>query len=242
MKYIILSIITTFGIFIKNQFILNEKNNAVEIKTYIIGETIKTKGLVTLIKINKNKLSYKVVNNNHRDYGFYINANYFTKENNPIGDVVIDGKQVSKKINGGGFFTTKNGNPKFYFNNRPNNIDCSSQTHTVLIRNGKSNNRISNQTWAKRILPRLVLGEDSFGNIIVIHSNFNGGMTVANCIKICKENNLHNALMFDGGASVEIGVKCGDINYNFQQVSDLIRKTNNVPTPSVFIVGNFKNN
>ena len=45
--------------------------------------------------------------------------------------------------------------------------------------------------------------------------------------------------MFDGGASIEVGVSYKNVNYNYQIVSDLNRKIGNVPTPSVFIVGNF---
>ena len=45
--------------------------------------------------------------------------------------------------------------------------------------------------------------------------------------------------MFDGGASIEVGVRYKNVNYKYQIVSDLERVLGDVPTPSVFIVGEF---
>jgi hypothetical protein len=45
--------------------------------------------------------------------------------------------------------------------------------------------------------------------------------------------------MFDGGASIEVGVSYKNVEYKYQIVSDIQRKIGNVPTPSVFIVGTF---
>jgi hypothetical protein len=193
---------------------------------------------IGVIKINKNKMNYSVKNQNHKNFNFYVNANYFGKT--PIGEVKIDNKVVNKKNKNGGFFTTDGKTPKFYFNSRPNNVKFSSQTHTVGIINGNVNNRILNQGWAKVKVHRLMIGEDINGNIIVIHSRNLGFLTVSEICEIGKKLGVYNGLIFDGGTSVEIGLKDGDINYSYQSIGDLTRKLFNVPTPSVFIVGNFK--
>jgi len=193
---------------------------------------------VGVIKIYKNRMDYSVTNQNHEDFNFYVNANYFDK--NPLGEVKIDGKVISKKNKNGGFFTTDGKTPKFYFNNRPNRVKYSSQTHTVGIIRGKVNERIFNQNWAKLKVHRLMVGEDINGNIIVIHSRNLGFLTVAEICKIAEKLGVHNGLIFDGGASVEVGLRDGKTKYSYQCVGDLTRKLFNVPTPSVFIVGNFK--
>ena len=192
---------------------------------------------VGFIKINKNKMNYSVTNHNHENFNFYVNANYFDKK--PIGEVKINGEVINRKNKKGGYFTTDGKTPKFYFYNRPNNVKFSSQTHTIGIINGKLNFHIFNQSWAKYRLHRLIVGEDINGNIIVVHSRDNGKLTVSEICEISKKLGVYNGLIFDGGASVEIGLKDGNINYTYQSVSDLSRNFFNVPTPSVFIVGNF---
>ena len=193
---------------------------------------------IGVIKINKNKMNYSVTNRGHKNFNFYVNANYFGKT--PVGEVKIDGKVVNKKNKNGGFFTTNGKTPKFYFNTRPSKLKFSSQTHTVGIINGRVNDRIFNQGWAKIKVHRLMVGEDVNGNIIIIHSRNLGFLTVSEICEIGKKLGVYNGLIFDGGASVEIGLKDGNINYSYQCVGDLTRKLFNVPTPSVFIVGNFK--
>lgn len=210
------------------------------------GENIKVKhlnsekyngrnGKITYISIKKNYFNYKVVNQQHRNFDFYVNANYFAKY--PIGEVISNGKKISPKRNGGGFFTSTNGTPRFYFGSHPK-VNNSAQTHTIAIINGSMNTKIFKYRWAKYHLPRLVVGEDKKGNIVIIHSNINGGCSVESISKLSKSLGVENGLIFDGGASIEVGINTPEVNYHYQQVPDIIRSINNVPTPWVFIVGN----
>lgn len=192
-------------------------------------------GKITYILIKKNYFNYKVVNQSHRKFDFYVNANYFEKY--PIGEVVSDGKKISPKRKGGGFFTTNNGSPKFYFGSHPK-VSNSAQTHTIAIINGSMNTKIFKYRWAKYHLPRLVVGEDKKGNIVILHSNINGGCSVESISKLSKSLGIQNGLIFDGGASIEVGINTPELSYHYQQVPDIIRSINNVPTPWVFIVGN----
>jgi exopolysaccharide biosynthesis protein len=214
-------------------------NEKVKITKIDLSDKFKINGVVNMIKLTKNSLSYKVTNKNHRNYDFYINANYFTIDNIPVGEVKINGKVVKHKNKNGGFFTSNGKSPSFYFTERPNNVLYSSQTHTPIIMNGKPNYKIFNKKWAKYKLPRLLIGENKNKDIIVLHTINNTKCSVKDFYNIAKSQGLVNALMFDGGASIEVGVSNQNVNYNYQIVSDIERKIGNVPTPSVFIVGNF---
>jgi exopolysaccharide biosynthesis protein len=225
---------------LKNVFLNDSQTNEKVTVTKIdLSKKFKINGYVNMIKLTKNSLSYKVTNKGHRNYDFYINANYFTINNTPVGEVKIDGKTIQHKNKNGGFFTSNGKSPSFYFKKRPNRVLYSSQTHTPIIRNGVPNYRIFNQKWARYKLPRLIIGENKNKDIIVLHTIDNSRCSVNDFYKIAKSQGLINALMFDGGASIEVGVNYKNVDYKYQIVSDINRKLGNVPTPSVFIVGDF---
>ena len=214
-------------------------NEKVEVTKINLSKKFNISGFVNMIKLKKNCLSYKVTNKNHRNYDFYMNANYFTINNVPVGEVKINGKIVKNKNKNGAFFTSNGDSPSFYSKKRPNRVLYSSQTHTPIIINGEPNYKIFNKKWAKYKLPRLIIGENKNKDIIVLHTIDNSRCSVNDFYKIAKSQGLVNALMFDGGASIEVGVRYKNVNYKYQIVSDLKRKLGNVPTPSVFIVGQF---
>jgi len=225
---------------LKTDSIYNSQvNEKVKITKIDLSDKLKINGYVNMIKLTKNSLSYKVTNNGHRNYNFYINANYFTIDNTPVGEVKINGKTVQHKNKNGGYFTSNGKSPSFYFKKRPNGVLYSSQTHTPIIINGKPNYKIFNKKWAKYKLPRLIIGENKNKDIIVLHTIEDTRCSVNDFYQIAKSQGLVNALMFDGGASIEVGVNYKNVKYKYQIVSDTQRKLGNVPTPSVFIVGNF---
>jgi hypothetical protein len=235
-------ILTLFVLFLCFSFVTYNSFKNVFLPDSQINEKvkiIKINSFVNMIKLTKNCLSYKVTNKNHRKYDFYMNANYFTINNTPVGEVKINGRIIKNKNKNGAFFTSNGKSPSFCFNKRPNRVLYSSQTHTPIIINGRPNYKIFNKKWAKYKLPRLIIGENKNKDIIVLHTIDNGRYSVNDFYKIAKSQGLINALMFDGGASIEVGVNYGNVNYKYQIISDLDRKLGNVPTPSVFIVGNF---
>lgn len=243
-KYIlslfVLLCVVGFVNFNTNKPIVN--NEKVKINKIDLSEKFKITGCVNVITITKNTMSYGVTNKNHRENNFYMNANYFTINNTPVGEVRVNGKTIKSKNKNGGYFTSNGKSPHFYYNKRPSNVLYSSQTHTPIIINNIPNSKIFNKKWAKYKLPRLVIGENKKGDIIVIHTVDNTRCSVFDFYQISKSLGLVNCLMFDGGASIEVGVFYKDIKYEYQIVSDLERKFLKIPTPSVFIVGNFKNN
>jgi hypothetical protein len=200
----------------------------------------KIDGKAKVIKIFRNSADFKVTDKNHESYDFWMNANYFMENGTPLGEVKIKGKTIHRKNSGGGFFTTDGKDPKFYFGTRPQNVKYSSQTHTPVINKGNPNYKIFNRSWAKIKVPRLMIGEDSQKNIYICHTTGISGCSIQDFYKLASKLKLKNVLMFDGGASIEVGIKKGDFTYRYQKVSDLERDLFNVPAPKVFIVGNFR--
>ncbi len=211
----------------------------VEIKKIKIGDHGLTRSHVNFIRIKKNSAKFGVVNKNHESHDIWINANYFTKNGTPIGEVKIDGKNYTKKRPGGAYFTSNGKNPRLYFGRRPNKVLYSAQTHTPIIVNGNPCSRIFNQRWARKKLPRLIVGKDSKGNFCVVHTIGLTACTVKEFYHVARDLGLVNAMMFDGGASIEVGVRNGLNTYEYQIIGDIQRKIGNVPTPTVFIVGDF---
>lgn len=211
-----------------------------EVSTIDLEDFCGSKCKATVIKIYKNAADFKVANKNHETYDFWMNANYFLENGSALGEVKINGKTCHRKNSGGGFFTSDGKTPKFYFGTRPRNVLYSSQTHTPITINGKANSKIFNKSWARIRVPRLMIGEDSEKNIYVCHTLGITGCTIEDFYKVSKGLNLKNVLMFDGGASIEVGIKKGEFEYHYQRVSNLERNLFSVPAPKVFIVGNFR--
>jgi hypothetical protein len=211
-----------------------------EVRAIDLQDFCGSDGKATVIKIFKNAVDFKVANKNHESYDFWMNANYFLENGTALGEVKIKGKTCHTKNSGGGFFTSDGKTPKFYFGTRPKNVLYSSQTHTPITINGKANSKIFNKSWARIRVPRLMIGEDSEKNIYVCHTLGMTGCTIEDFYKVAKGLKLKNVLMFDGGASIEVGIKKGDFNYHYQKVNDLQRNLFSIPAPKVFIVGNFR--
>lgn len=151
--------------------------------------------------------------------------------------VKIAGESLSPKRPGGAFFTSNGGEPAFYFGRRPNTVLYAAQTHTRLINKGKPNQKILSQSWAKNQLPSLVVGKDEEGNFCVMHTIGLTACSVRQFYQIAWNLDFVDALIFDGGLSIEVGVSDGFRTYKYQIVSDLHRKMGDVPTPKVFYGG-----
>lgn len=217
----------------------DHSTSKVEIKKIKIGDYGPSKSHVNFIKIKKGSAKFKVTNKNHESHDIWINANYFMKDGTPIGEVKINGKNITKKRLSGSYFTSDGNEPRLYFGKRPDNVLYSAQTHTPIMLNGSPYSKIFNQSWAKRKLPRLIVGKDSNGDFCVVHTIGLTACSVKEFYEIAKDLGIINAMMFDGGASIEVGVRDGIRTFEYQIIGDSGRKIGNVPTPTVFIVGDF---
>jgi len=233
MKSIFL-LVTFLGIVNFNIFDSNHNSKNCEIKT----RTVKTTGsTITVIKINKNKMSF-VVTKNPSEYDFYINANFFADR--PIGEVMIDNKIINKKKNNGAYFVSNKNGFDFTVNSRPNNINYSSQTHLVGIKNGKLNNTIMHQGWSKKQVYRILLGKDKDGNFLALHTNRLSYASIKDICEMGIKEGMIVGLIFDGGPSVNVNIKDGSYTHNFNAVPNVIRKIKWELNPPIYIAGNFK--
>ena len=202
-----------------------------------VSNSKRLNGSVYVIVLKKNQMNFKVTNTNETSNDFYMNSNFFA--NGPIGEVKIDGETKNRKKLGGGFFTSNGGSPKLYLNSRPNSVKYSSQTHLIGIKNGVVNRRICKQKWAKLKTYRILIGKDKDNNTIVIHSGNGGFQTIKDVCEIGVKYGVVNGLLFDGGSSVNVGLKDGFYSHTFQSVSTISKQLVGIHKPYTYIVGNF---
>ena len=194
-------------------------------------------GEVFVIKIFKNNMNYKVNNNNSGDVDFYLNSNFFTNTN-PIGEVIINNKTINKSVKGGGYFTSDGGQPTISLYNRPNS-EYSTQTKYIGIKNGKLNTNMFVSKLSKWKTYRTLLGKDLNGDLILVHSGRNGILNIEEISKIGKSEGMYNALIFDGGSSIEVYLKDGNFEHRYHSVSDTQKKLQKIHKPFVYITGKF---
>ena len=216
---------------------LEHTSNKCDVYNVPISNSKRLNGSVYVIVLKKNQMNFKVTNTDETSNDFYMNSNFFA--NGPIGEVKIDGKTKHRKKIGGGFFTSNGGTPKLYFNSRPNSVKFSSQTHLIGIKNGIINNRICKQRWSKLKTYRILIGKDKNNNTIVIHSGNGGFQTIKDICEIGVKYGMINGLLFDGGSSVDVGLKDGDYSHTFQSVSTISKKLVGIHNPYTYIIGNF---
>jgi hypothetical protein len=194
-------------------------------------------GEIYTVKILKNKMNYKVDTDNREKVDFYLNSNFFTPTS-PIGEVIVNGKVVNGKVKRGGYFTSNGGVPTITLNNRPPS-SYSTQTKYVTIKNGILNKSMFVSRLSKWKTYRTLLGKDKEGNLILIHSGVNGLVSVEDITLMGKSEGMVNALMFDGGSSIEILVKDGNFIHKYHSVSDEDKKRFKIHKPFVYITGKF---
>jgi len=212
-------------------------SNNYEVFSFDVNNSNYIDGKIYCIKIYKNRMNFEVTKNPD-NFDFSINSNFF--DSRPIGEVIIDKKIVTNRVQGGGFFTSKNGDFDITTNNRPSNVDYSSQTHLVGIRNGELNSRVLNARWSKAQYYRILVGKDSQGNLIILHSDRYGLTSIKQICKIGKTVGMTTGLIFDGGASVDVSITDGLYSHSFQALPTIVRKFKKNVTPPIYIVGNFK--
>lgn len=194
-------------------------------------------GDVFIIKIFKGKMNYKVDTKNEGNFDFYLNSNFFTNTN-PIGEVMVDGKTINKKVTKGGYFTSNGNNPTITLYDRPTSL-YSTQTKYIGIKNGVLNKSMFKSKLSKWKTYRTLLGKDKDGNLILIHSGKSGLVSVEDISLMGKSEGMVNALIFDGGSSIEVLVKDGNYKHNYHSVSDDTKRRLKIHKPFSYITGKF---
>jgi hypothetical protein len=225
------------NLFYSNKIIHSSDKCEIDIKSISPNGFLSKK--LYIIKIFKSKMKYNVVTNNEEKYNFYINSNFFTK-NYPIGEVKSYGKLLYKSYSQqGGYFSGIN--DKFHISVKKENkkTEYSSQTHLVGILNGKLNKKIFNTGFGRMKAYRILLGNDIDGNLIIIHSDFFSKLNLEELCKFGKKEGVLNGLIYDGGSSIEVGIKDGSYTHSFHTVPGVIKNILNIHKPFVYIVGDF---
>jgi len=233
----ILTFILFVGIFanssdksIKNDFLHTSKRCTVKKISFGTGD-------IFIVKIFKNKMSYKVDSKNDENVDFYLNSNFFTNQS-PIGEVLVNGKLINKKVKMGGYFTSNGGNPKITLYSRPSSL-YSTQTKYIGIKNGVLNESMFKSKLSKWKTYRTLLGKDKDGNLILIHSGRNGLVSIKDISIMGKSEGMIDALIFDGGSSIEVLVKDNNYVHRYHSVSDIDKKRLKIHKPFSYITGKF---
>ena len=216
---------------------LEHTSDKCDVYSIPISNPKRPNGTVYAIILKKYQMDFKVAEANESSNDFYINSNFFEK--GPIGEVKIDGEIKNRKKRGGGFFTSNGKSPKIFFGSRPSSVRYSSQTHLIGIKNGVINNRICKHKWAKLKYYRILIGKDKNNNVVVIHSDNGGFLSIKDVCEIGIKYGVINGLLFDGGSSVEVGLKDGFYFHSFRAVSAIGKKMAGIHKPYAYIVGNF---
>ncbi len=104
-KVLFILLIVLIGISFKKFYYDVYDSDFISIKSNLKYHTITFKEGKTSFEVTKNK----------NNYDFYVNSNFFTKKNDVIGGLVINGKKENSQTNKGGSFVVKNGKPNIVF-------------------------------------------------------------------------------------------------------------------------------
>lgn len=180
---------------------------------------------------------FSVVNGTPNNCEFYMNSNFFDTLNNPIGLVVIDGVRHSNRTRGGGYFYVKDGKP-VVSRKCPSYTDYSSQTILWGISNGQINNRLINMKHSKEKTYRNVVGQNKKGDIIVVTSTFGSMVTIEEILSVGKTFNMTNAVLFDGGTSLDYKFNDGKYYTKFKSLPNWIGFITGYGNPTTYICVN----
>ena len=193
------------------------------------------------ITFKKNSMNFKVKKRKDINDDFYMNANFFNPSGKEIGEVIINGKKINEKVKFGGYFYSDGSQGHISLYKRPSNVKFCVQTKFVGIINGEINRRVTRGGSNTEGAYRTLIGENKKGDIILIHSN---NLSLVSMDEICEfglEKGIVNGVLFDGGSSVDIGLKTENINYSFKSLSGVLKTLTGTPEPPIYIVGNAKN-
>ena len=191
-----------------------------------------------IITIKKDEMTFGVSETKPVDSDFYSNSNFFTNEA-PIGLVVVDGKKLNNRSVGGGYFYVKNGKAHVSAKKCPKRVDYASQTILWAIDNGVVNEYLLTQGHSKLERYRTILGEDKDGNIVMISSTRLGLVTIKEIIDFAVSKGITEAILLDGGTSVDYKLTDDDESVSFESVPEGLKPMFEIKKPTTYIYGNF---
>lgn len=177
---------------------------------------------------------FEVSENKRGNSTFYMNTNFFDPNENPIGLVVINKKRKSSRVDRGGYFYVKNGK-SHVSPSCPKNVTFASQSILIGIKNGRVNKRLTRMNHAKERTYRNIVGQNNNGDIVIIASKFNGLVTIGEIIEEANKFNLKNAILYDGGSSVDYYFDNGEFSVGFDSSPKIISKLLSLGEPTTYL-------
>jgi len=240
-KIIILTIVSLVTLILSSFSVFTEtkKTKKVTVQKFAISPKEISMGNLVVVTIKKKSMNFMVCENEDKEHDFYMNSNFFDKLGSPIGEVVVDGKVINHNSNGGGYFYSNGGEPSISLYQRPKNVKYCSQTGLIGIINGKINKKITKTHLNKQRFYRTLIGKNSSGDLIIIHSDVLGLVSIEDICKFGIAQGIKDGLLFDGGSSVDIKVKSDEVSHYFKSVPDVAKVIAGIDQPPVYIVGDF---
>jgi hypothetical protein len=193
-----------------------------------------------IFRISKNEMNFGVSTTKPEDSDFYINSNFFEEGGQSIGLVVVDGLRHSDRIAGGGYFYVVNGIPHVKVGQCPTMTEFASQSKFWVLNDGVKNQRLLNAESSKVLTERIIIGEDSKGNIMVVGTSDGNSATIEETIDFAIENGMVEAILLDGGSSVDYKLKDTSSEYIVKSLPSVIKFFGGIDEPPVYICGNYK--
>lgn len=203
------------------------------------GAKVKSGNTFNVMIVNKESMKFGVSSKKPKNCDFYINSNFFTKENNPIGSVIVNGKKISNRVKGGGYFYVKNGKPYIKAKSCPGKVEHSSQSILWAIDNGVKNKRLFKTASGKEEVYRTIIGENSNGDIMIISSARMGFVSIKEIVDFAEEQGMVEGILLDGGSSVDYKMNDGKNEVSLKSVPSGFKSLLDISEPTTYIYGNF---
>lgn len=203
--------------------------------------SIQTNVNFNVLTIKKGEMMFGVSNKKPENTDFYINSNFFTKTNNPIGLVVIDRLRYSNRKTGGGYFYVVNGTPHISAKYCPKMTEYASQSILWVIDDGVENKVLYDTKHGNKNVYRTIMGENKDGDIIVVSSSRLGFVTIKDIVSYSKSIGMVEGILLDGGTSVDYKFSDDSNEIEFQSIPDIVKSSMAIDQPTTYIYGNFRN-
>lgn len=227
-KIIYLFLVLFLGYSFKNLYYDVYDSEVISVNSNLKYHTIIFKEGKTSFEVTKNK----------ENYDFFVNSNFFTKRKEVIGGLVINGKKENTQLNKGGSFVVKNGKPYIVFN-KVKKCDYLSQSIVWVIKNTNLNTRMLSQRHANKKVMRLLMGKNTNGEIVLIHSNPLVLVTMSDIVEYAKSQGIVDGIILDSGSSVDLSLGTKDYSHSIKALPSFVKKKINIHEPVVYIAGNF---
>lgn len=201
-------------------------------------ETITARQL-NVLKVPVGTVAFSVSKRRPNDADIYINSNFFDRRG-AIGELIINGKRVSSRVKGGGYFFVRGGVPSVSAGVAPKHPTYSSQTLLFGINDGKVNSKLFQRTHAKEENYRSLIGTNSAGDLFIIGSDRTGLVTIRDIVNLGKRLGLQEAILPDAGSSVDYKFSDGSSEVSMKALPYIAKKALGKEEPKSYIVGRIK--